>query len=71
MSNDIERSDYRTYSNQWSTNVIDYLETMINDPSLLQSLLVELIKPAGITDMINYNLPIDDRTRFFYYTYQN
>ncbi|CAF4583898.1 unnamed protein product [Rotaria sp. Silwood1] len=52
-------------------NAIDVLKAIKFHDTLLQSILFGLVKPSGISSVINYNGPIDEYTLFLYYTYEH
>ncbi|CAF4012200.1 unnamed protein product, partial [Rotaria sordida] len=50
-------------------NVIHLLKAIKFDDALLQSILLGMVRPFGISSLINYNQPINDNTHFLYYSY--
>ncbi|CAF4959962.1 unnamed protein product, partial [Rotaria sp. Silwood1] len=52
-------------------NAIDVLKAIKFHDALLQSILFGLVKPSGISSVINYNGPIDEYTLFLYDTYKH
>jgi hypothetical protein len=53
---------------QWN-GIINLLKAIKFDDALLQSILLGMIKPSGISSFIDYNQPVDENTRFLYYSY--
>ncbi|CAF3983395.1 unnamed protein product [Rotaria sordida] len=50
-------------------NVIHLLKAIKFDDALLQSILLGMVRPFGISSLINYNQPINDNTHFLYHSY--
>jgi len=54
-----------------SNGVINLLKAIEFDDALLQSILLGIVEPLGISSFINYNRPINENTRFLYYSYKH
>jgi hypothetical protein len=54
-----------------TNDVINLLKAIKFDDALLQSILLGIIEPSGISSFINYNQSINENTRFLYYSYRN
>ncbi|CAF1133088.1 unnamed protein product [Rotaria sordida] len=50
-------------------NVIHLLKAIKFDDALLQSILLGMVRPFGISSVINYNQPINNNTHFLYHSY--
>ena len=61
----------RTFSGSRSNTLISYLKWMDFNDAIKQSILFGMIKPSGVSRLIDHNQPIDDNTRFFYYSYRS
>ena len=59
----------RLYSGNEHRELISFLRNIDFDGTVRQSLLLQMVMPSGICRVIEYNQPIDDHTRFLYYSY--
>ncbi|CAF3190279.1 unnamed protein product [Rotaria sp. Silwood2] len=50
-------------------DVIHLLNVIKFDDTLLQSILLNMVKESGISSLIHYNQPINENTCFLYYSY--
>ena len=71
-STETPKKKFRWFIDNQYTNIFDYLRDMNFDEAILQSLLVRMIEPSlGISALVNYGQPIDNKTLFFYYPYEH
>jgi hypothetical protein len=61
----------RTFSGDLSNILINYLKWMDFNIAMEQSILFGMIKPSGVSSLINYNQSINENTRFLYYSYRS
>ncbi|CAF1428491.1 unnamed protein product [Rotaria sordida] len=61
----------KVFSGDRSTDLVNYLEKMNFNDALRQSLLLRMIKPSGVSSLMDYNQPVNENTRFLYYSYRN
>ena len=54
-----------------STDLISYLKKMDFDDALRQSILLGIIKLSGVSSFLNYDQPVDEKTRFLYCSYRS
>jgi len=64
-------SEYKVWSGEETTNVIDILKFMKFNDELIQSILLGLVQSSGISAIIDYKQPINENTQFFYYSYMD
>ncbi|CAF3887874.1 unnamed protein product, partial [Rotaria sordida] len=61
----------KVFSGDRSTDLVNYLEKMNFNDALRQSLLLRMIKPSGVSSLMDYNQPVNENIRFLYYSYRN
>lgn len=59
----------KVFSDDRFTDVIDYLEKINFNDALRQNLFLGIIEPSGVSSLINYKRPINENTRFLYFSY--
>ncbi|CAF1305579.1 unnamed protein product [Adineta steineri] len=64
-----QHSICRIFSGAQFNNIIDVLKEINFDDGLLQSILLSIIQPSGISSAIDYTQSINENTRFLYYAY--
>jgi hypothetical protein len=64
-------SEYQVFSGDQNKDVIDFLKARNLNHALLQSVLLGLVTPTGISSLINYDKIINENTCFFYYLHKN
>ena len=61
----------KVFSGVESVDLINYLKEMDIDDALQLSILCGMIKPTGISTLIDYDQPVDKNICFFYYCYRS
>ena len=70
-SRQIPNNRYHWFINNQSRNILDYMRKIEFDEITLQSLIVGTIEPSGVSALVDYDKPIDNKTLFFYYSYRD
>ena len=66
-----KRSICRTFHGSSSKTFLDYLEYIEFDDAMKQSILFGMVKPQGISSLVDYNQSINENTRLLYYCYRS
>ncbi|CAF5098207.1 unnamed protein product, partial [Rotaria sp. Silwood1] len=61
----------RILPNYQSNKIINCLKEMNFNDALRQSILLQMIRPSGVSRLINYNQSTNQNTRFLYYSYRS
>ncbi|CAF3436473.1 unnamed protein product [Rotaria sp. Silwood1] len=64
-----QRSMCRLFSGDQSRELSSFLRNIDFDSALRQSITLQMVIPSGVGRLIEYNQPINDKTRFLYYAY--
>ncbi|CAF4825151.1 unnamed protein product, partial [Rotaria sp. Silwood2] len=64
------RSICRLLLGDQSKDLISFLKDIDFDDAIRQSICLQMVTPNGISRLIEYNQPIDENTRFLYYSYR-
>ena len=67
----IKRYFSRTFTGNQTNAIIDCFKWMNFDDAMRQSILFGMIKPYGVSCLIDHNQPINDKTRFLYCSYRS
>ncbi|CAF1078440.1 unnamed protein product [Rotaria sordida] len=65
-----KRTICRLFSGDQSRELISFLRDIDFNDALRQSISLQMVTPSGTSRLIEYNQPIDERTRFLYYAYR-
>ncbi|CAF3678779.1 unnamed protein product [Rotaria sp. Silwood1] len=65
-----KRSICRLFSGDQSKDLISFLKDIDFDDAIRQSICLQMVTPKGICRLIEYNQPVDENTRFLYYSYR-
>ncbi|CAF1430308.1 unnamed protein product [Rotaria sordida] len=66
-----ESCSHKILSGDQSIDLLDYLEDFGFNDDLRQSILLGMVNLSGVSSLLNYNRPIDNNTRFLYYSYKS
>ncbi|CAF4343230.1 unnamed protein product [Rotaria sp. Silwood2] len=61
----------RLFSGNESRELIDFLRYVGFDDAMQQSICLQMVKPQGISRLIEYNQSVNENTRFLYYSYRH
>lgn len=59
----------KIFSSNQRVDIFEYLDEMDFDEAIKQSLCLGMIQPSGVSSFISYDEPINENTRFLYYSY--
>ncbi|CAF4310266.1 unnamed protein product [Rotaria sp. Silwood2] len=60
----------RIFSGDQSRELISFLRDIDFDAAIRQSISLQMVIPSGVGRLIEYNQPINEKTRFLYYAYR-
>ncbi|CAF4278189.1 unnamed protein product, partial [Rotaria sp. Silwood2] len=64
------RSICRLFSGDQSRELISFLRNIDFDDATRQSICLQMVVPRGTSRLIEYNQPVNENTRFLYYSYR-
>ncbi|CAF4333694.1 unnamed protein product, partial [Rotaria sp. Silwood2] len=66
-----QRSVCRLFSGDQSRELNSFLRDIDFDDAIRQSICLQMVTPSGVGRLIEYNRPINEKTRFLYYSYRD
>ncbi|CAF4352677.1 unnamed protein product [Rotaria sp. Silwood2] len=67
----LQRSVCRLFSGDQSRELNSFLRDIDFDDAIRQSICLQMVTPSGVGRLIEYNRPINEKTRFLYYSYRD